>query len=82
MSNSGYEILQFSICDGWVNNLYDGKDKPYILLHLKKQSLNYKKNSMNGMLKLRLVNETRTKDMIFARFKFYAMQLVWCMHLI
>lgn len=29
MLNSGYEILQFSICEGWVNNLYDGKDNPY-----------------------------------------------------
>ena len=34
MPNSGYEILQFSICDGWVNNLYDGKDKPYIFATL------------------------------------------------
>ena len=24
------EILQFSLCEGWVNNLYDGNDKTYI----------------------------------------------------
>ena len=24
------EILQFSLCEGWVNNLYDGNDNPYV----------------------------------------------------
>ena len=30
MKSSGYEILQFSLCEGWVNNLYDGGDCPYV----------------------------------------------------
>ena len=30
ITNSGYEILQFSLCEGWVNNLYDGNDSPYV----------------------------------------------------
>jgi hypothetical protein len=33
MSNilkTGYEIMQYSICDGWINNLYDSNDNPYI----------------------------------------------------
>jgi hypothetical protein len=30
MSLSGYEILQFSLCEGWINNLYDSDDRPYI----------------------------------------------------
>jgi len=30
MKNSGFEILQFSLCEGWVNNLYDGGDCPYV----------------------------------------------------
>lgn len=30
ITSSGYEILQFSLCEGWVNNLYDGNDKPYV----------------------------------------------------
>ena len=27
---SGYEILQYSLCEGWINNLYDGGDCPYV----------------------------------------------------
>lgn len=27
---NGYEILQYSLCEGWVNNLYDGSNCPYI----------------------------------------------------
>lgn len=30
MKNNKYEILQFSLCEGWVNNLYDGNDNPYV----------------------------------------------------
>ena len=30
MKNNGFEILQFSLCEGWINNLYDGKDNPYV----------------------------------------------------
>ena len=30
MTNRGFEILQFSLCEGWVNNLYDGNNNPYI----------------------------------------------------
>jgi hypothetical protein len=30
ITNSGYEILQFSLCEGWLNNLYDGNDNPYV----------------------------------------------------
>ena len=26
----GYEIMQYSICDGWINNLYDSNDNPYV----------------------------------------------------
>ena len=25
-----YEIMQYSLCDGWINNLYDGNDDPYV----------------------------------------------------
>jgi hypothetical protein len=27
---SGFEILQYSICEGWINNLYDGNSCPYV----------------------------------------------------
>jgi hypothetical protein len=27
---SGYEILQYSLFEGWINNLYDGGDCPYV----------------------------------------------------
>jgi hypothetical protein len=30
MKNNGFEILQFSLCEGWINNLYDGGDSPYV----------------------------------------------------
>ncbi|MDP3111625.1 MAG: hypothetical protein Q8M71_05945 [Thermodesulfovibrionales bacterium] len=30
ITNSGYEILQYSMCEGWINNLYDGSDSPYV----------------------------------------------------
>lgn len=30
ITNSGYEILQYSLCEGWINNLYDGSDSPYV----------------------------------------------------
>jgi hypothetical protein len=30
MKNNGFEILQFSLCEGWINNLYDSNDNPYI----------------------------------------------------
>jgi len=30
MSYSGYEIFQYSLCEGWINNLYDSDNKPYI----------------------------------------------------
>ncbi|MBI5098382.1 MAG: hypothetical protein HZB30_03975 [Nitrospirae bacterium] len=30
MANNGYEIVQYSLCEGWVNNLYDGNDDPYV----------------------------------------------------
>ena len=26
----GYEIVQHSICEGWINNLYDGDGNPYV----------------------------------------------------
>ena len=29
MAKPGFEILQFSLCEGWINNLYDGNDNPY-----------------------------------------------------
>jgi hypothetical protein len=34
MPNSDYEILQYSVCDGWVNNLLDGAKNPYIFATL------------------------------------------------
>jgi hypothetical protein len=30
IKNNKYEVLQFSLCEGWVNNLYDGNDGPYV----------------------------------------------------
>ena len=32
MSSSGYKILQYSLCEGWINNLYDGNNKPYLFV--------------------------------------------------
>jgi len=34
MAHNGYEILQFSVCDGWINNLYDEKNKPCVFATL------------------------------------------------
>ena len=34
MINTGYEILQYSVCDGWVNNLLDGEKNPYVFATL------------------------------------------------
>ena len=34
MINKGFEILQYSICDGWINNLLDGDKKPYVFATL------------------------------------------------
>lgn len=34
MQNTGYEILQYSLCDGWVNNLLDGDGKPCVFATL------------------------------------------------
>jgi len=34
ITNSGYEILQYSLCEGWINNLYDGSDSPYVFTSL------------------------------------------------
>ena len=31
---SGYEILQYSLCEGWVNNLYIDSDTPYVFATL------------------------------------------------
>jgi hypothetical protein len=31
---TGYEIMQYSICDGWINNLYDGNNDPYVFSSL------------------------------------------------
>lgn len=36
MVNSGYEILQYSLCEGWINNLYDASDSPYVFPSLEK----------------------------------------------
>ena len=30
MRKSGFEILQYSLCEGWINNLYDGNADPYV----------------------------------------------------
>jgi hypothetical protein len=30
MAKIEFEILQYSVCEGWVNNLYDGNNKPYV----------------------------------------------------
>lgn len=30
MAKNGYEIIQYSLCEGWINNLYDGSDCPYV----------------------------------------------------
>jgi hypothetical protein len=30
LRKSGFEILQYSICEGWINNLYDGNSCPYV----------------------------------------------------
>lgn len=30
MKHHGYEIMQFSLCEGWANNLYDGNGKPIV----------------------------------------------------
>lgn len=34
MKHHEYKILQFSLCEGWVNNLYDGNDKPLVFATL------------------------------------------------
>ena len=34
MINKGFEILQYSVCDGWVNNLLDGENNPYVFANL------------------------------------------------
>lgn len=34
MINKGFEILQYSICDGWINNLLDGDKKPHVFATL------------------------------------------------
>lgn len=34
MKHHGYEILQFSLCEGWVNNLYNGNEKPLVFATL------------------------------------------------
>jgi hypothetical protein len=34
MKSSGFEILQFSLCEGWVNNLYDSIENPYVFATL------------------------------------------------
>jgi|WetSurSiteA1Bulk_404760.scaffolds.fasta_scaffold25133_3 hypothetical protein len=34
ITNSGFEILQFSLCEGWVNNLCDGNENPYVFATL------------------------------------------------
>lgn len=34
MTSKGYEILQFSLSDGWINNLYDGDNNPYVFTNL------------------------------------------------
>lgn len=34
MPNIGYEILHYSVCDGWVNNLLDGEKNPYVFATL------------------------------------------------
>ena len=31
---SGYEILQYSLCEGWINNLYDSSDSPVVFASL------------------------------------------------
>ncbi|MEW5906868.1 MAG: hypothetical protein AB1734_08845 [Elusimicrobiota bacterium] len=35
MRDTGYEILQYSLCDGWVNNLLDGGGKPCVFATLR-----------------------------------------------
>ena len=32
MTNFGYEILQYSLCEGWSNNLYDSSNMPYVFV--------------------------------------------------
>ena len=34
MAKSGFEILQYSLCEGWINNLYDGNENPYVFASL------------------------------------------------
>lgn len=34
MINKGFEILQYSICDGWINNLLDGEKNPCVFVTL------------------------------------------------
>src|SRR3989338_1127046 len=34
MKHRGYEILQFSLCEGWVNNLCDGNDELFFFARL------------------------------------------------
>ncbi|MBI5846549.1 MAG: hypothetical protein HZB31_01095 [Nitrospirae bacterium] len=33
-NSSGHEILQYSLCEGWINNLYDDNDCPYVFASL------------------------------------------------
>ena len=33
-SRPGYEILQYSLREGWVNNLYDSSNKPYVFVKI------------------------------------------------
>ena len=30
MAKTEFEILQYSVCEGWINNLYDGNDSPSV----------------------------------------------------
>lgn len=34
MISKGFEILQYSICDGWINNLLEGEKNPYVFATL------------------------------------------------
>jgi hypothetical protein len=34
ITKRGFEILQFCMCEGWVNNLYDGNDKLCVFVTL------------------------------------------------
>ncbi len=58
--NAGYEIMQYSICNGWINNLYDGNDNPYVFSTLEEAIADLQEEFDNW--KAEIETETRGED--------------------